>query len=97
MLTNGASTRRGWGAAEGPPRLWPLPEKAAEVDSELCFCRALSIALIHRKNEQTGQWGGKGQNVRFIGTPDLINFGLPLQKHESWPVDVKTYSEVFSR
>lgn len=54
-MTNGAPKRGDWLSAEGPLRLWPAPAKAAEVDPELCFLRALSIALIDRKNEQTRQ------------------------------------------
>jgi hypothetical protein len=30
------------------------------------------------------------QNVRLIGTSDLINFVLALEKHEGWPVSEKT-------
>jgi hypothetical protein len=51
MLTKGPSAGGGGAAVEGPPRLWPLPENAAEADSELCFRRALSIALIDYNNE----------------------------------------------
>ena len=90
-MTNGASTRGGGGAAEEPPRLCPLPEKASEVDPELCLRRALSIALMVHKNERTELKQEK--YVRFVGTSDLINFGLPLQKQEGWPVCMKSGSE----
>ena len=72
---------------EEPPRLCPLPEKAAEVDPELWFRRVLSIALMDHENEQAEL--KKGKYVHFVGTSDLINLGLPLQKDEGWPVGIE--------
>jgi len=76
---------------EEPPRLCPLPEKAAEVDPELWFRRALSIALMDHENERAEL--KKEKYVRFVGTSDLINFGLPLQEDEGWPVGMKSGPE----
>jgi hypothetical protein len=39
------------------------------------------------------QNSSRNKYVRFVGTSDLINFGLPLQKHEGWPMDMNRGSK----
>ena len=47
------------------------------------------MALMDHENEQTEL--RKEKYVRFVGAFDLINnFGLPFQKHEGWPVGMKS-------